>query len=100
MNVTASTILSGMNAAQTRMQVAAHNIANMNTQNFAPQEVAQSSAPGGGVTTSVSTSPNATGSNLETDMVQQLMAKHSFMANVAVFKSHNEMLGSLLDIRA
>jgi hypothetical protein len=37
------------------------------------------------------------GASLETDMVAQLQAKNSFLANLAVFKTSNAMAGVLLD---
>jgi len=97
MNPTSSTLLSGMNAAGTRLQVSAFNIANLNTQDFNRQEAKQSEQIGGGTTVTVSNSLNASGSNLETDMVQQLVAKNSFLANLSVFKANDAMLGTLLD---
>jgi flagellar basal body rod protein FlgG len=98
MNVTSSISLSGMNAAQTRLQASAHNIANLETPGFSRQEVSQSTIAGGG--TSVSVSNSAGSANLETDMVQQLQAKNSFLANLSVFKTHNAVLGTLLNISA
>ena len=97
MNIT-SISLSGMNAAQTRLQVSAHNIANLNTDGFTRQEVLQSPTTGGGTLATVSTSGQ--GSDLTTDMVQQLQAKNAFYANLSVFKSSNEMIGNLLDTTA
>lgn len=100
MNVVSSISLSGMNAAQTRLQVSAHNIANLNTQGFTRQEVTQSTADGGGTLATVRSSANGAGNSLETDMVQQLGAKNTYLANLSVFKANNAMLGTLLDISA
>lgn len=104
MNITPSSLsrisLSGMNAAQTRLQASAHNIANLNTDGFTRQEVVQSTMNGGGTLAKVSPSANGPGSSLETDMVQQLQAKNDFLSNLAVFKASNAMIGSLIDIRA
>ena len=38
--------------------------------------------------------------SLEDDVVAQLQAKNSFLANLNVFKTNDSMLGSLLNIRA
>ena len=105
MNITSSSSLSGislsgMNAAQTRLQASAHNIANLNTDGFTRQEVAQSSTNGGGTFTTISSSTSGPGNSLETDMVQQLQAKNDFLANLSVFKASNAMIGSLIDITA
>jgi flagellar hook protein FlgE len=37
---------------------------------------------------------------LEADMVEQLQAKNSFLANLAVFRTSDKMLGTLLDDKA
>jgi flagellar hook protein FlgE len=88
--------LSGMNAAQTALGVSAHNIANANTAGFRRQQVSQTAAPGGGVATTWTQASEA-GAALETDMVDQLVAKNAFLANLAVFRASNKMLGALVD---
>jgi len=39
------------------------------------------------------------GNALEQDVVTQLQAKNSFIANLAVFKTQDKMAGALLDTR-
>jgi flagellar hook protein FlgE len=90
--------LSGMNAAQTALGVSAHNIANLGTTGFCRQTVAQMAQVSGGVEASVG-QVNEPGNALETDMVDQLQAKHAFAANLAVFKTSDKMMGALLNIR-
>jgi flagellar hook-associated protein FlgK len=89
--------LSGLNAAQSSLDVSAHNIANLATDGFHRQQAIQSSTPAGGVTTSV-VRGSEPGSALETDMVDMLQAKGSFLANLAVFRTSDRMMGSLLDV--
>jgi flagellar hook protein FlgE len=96
MSSVSSISLSGMRAAQTRLDSSAHNIANTETSGFKRQEVAQTEQRGGGVATSLSKS-SLEGTALETDMVAQLQAKNAFLANLAVFKTSNQMTGALLD---
>jgi flagellar hook protein FlgE len=91
--------LSGMNAAQTRLDSAAHNIANTETTPFRRQEVIQTEEKAGGVSTALSKS-NTDGAALETDMVAQLQAKNAFLMNLQVFKTSNQMTGALLDQKA
>ena len=91
-----SIALSGMNAAQTQLNASAHNVANLPTEGFHRQEVVASEQPSGGVVTSIQRSASA-GAALETDMVNQLQAKNAFLANLAVFKTSNQMAGALLD---
>ena len=88
-----------MNAAQTRLDSSAHNIANVETKGFKRQEVNQVEQKDGGVAASVNTS-SVEGAALETDMIAQLQAKNAFLANLAVFKTSNQMSGALLDQRA
>ena len=99
MNSLSSIALSGMNAAQTSLNTSAHNVANLATEGFKRQEAVETEQPGGGVSTEVRQAEVA-GNALETDVVTQLQAKHSFIANLAVFKTSNQMAGALLDTKA
>ena len=91
-----SIALSGMSAAQTQLQASANNVANLATPGYRRQEVVQTPQEGGGVQTQ-SVKAEAVGSSLEADVVAQLQAKNSFLANLAVFKTSNQMAGALLD---
>jgi flagellar hook protein FlgE len=88
--------LRGMNAAQTALNATAHNIANISTAGFRREQVTQSAVADGGVTASLSQATNE-GAALETDVVGQLVAKNQFLANLAVFKTNDKMMGALLD---
>lgn len=88
--------LSGIQAAQAALDTSAHNVANVNTEGFKRQTVVQSTQKGGGVTTAFGQS-STTGAALETDLVAQLQAKNAFLANLAVFKTNNQMAGAMLD---
>jgi flagellar hook protein FlgE len=90
--------LSGLSAAQTQLDVASHNIANLGTAGFKRQQVSQAAEPQGGVSSTLRQAP-APGNDLEADVVDQLKAKNLFMANLAVFKTGDRMLGALLDAR-
>jgi flagellar hook protein FlgE len=94
-----SIALSGMNAAQTQLDASASNVANAQTEGYRRREVKQSPQADGGVSAEVVRSAQ-TGASLETDMVAQLQAKNSFLANLAVFKTSNAMAGALLDMKA
>lgn len=100
MNVTSSTSISGMYAAETRLQVSAHNIANLNTQDFTRQEVIQSTTTGGGTQAVVKSSSGGIGNKLEVDLVQQVQSSNTYLANLSVFKTSNDMIGTLLNIKA
>lgn len=94
-----SIALSGMQAAQSQLQASASNVANLATPHYRRQEVQQTPQTGGGVQTQTVRAERA-GSSLETDVVAQLQAKNSFLANLAVFKTSNTLVGALLDQKA
>ncbi len=91
--------LSGMNAAQNRLDAAAHNVANVQTEPFRREQVLQQEQPSGGVSTSRSRA-SAEGSALEADMVEQMQASSVYLANLAVFRTSDEMMGALVNMRA
>ena len=91
--------LSGMQAAQKRLEAAAHNVANLATPGFHREEVELSARPGGGVTASIKPS-DVEGAFLVADVVAQLQAKNALLANLAVFKTGNRLAGGLLDEKA
>ena len=93
-----SIALSGMNAARSSLNASAHSIANTSTGGYRRQEVLQRPQDSGGVSTALTTA-SVEGSSLETDMVRQLQAKNSFLANLSVFKTSDKMAGALLDFR-
>jgi flagellar hook protein FlgE len=94
-----SIALSGMHAAQTALDSSAHNVANLSTAGFRRQEVVRTEQPNAGVSATI-TQASVQGANLATDMVDQLQAKNAFLANLAVFKTHDKMAGALLNIKA
>lgn len=87
---------SGMTAALRHLDSAAHNIANVQTEPFRRQQTVQTEQQGGGVTTQFQRASKE-GPALEADVVNQLQAKNSFLANLAVFKTQDRMAGRLLD---
>lgn len=99
MNALPSIALSGINAAQTRLNASANNIANMNTAGFRRDEVSATAAAGGGVEVTVAKSETV-GTNLVQDVVEQKLAVLEFKANVQVLKTADQMLGTLLDEKA
>lgn len=96
MNSPMSIALSGLQAAQSRLGVAGHNLANLGTSGFRRQTAEAATVPGGGVSVSIGREPNE-GAAIEEDLVALLQAEHAFKANLAVFKAHDRLLGSLLD---
>lgn len=105
--------LSGMNAAQTALDVSAHNVANQGTSGFKRQEVVRAEAEGGGVQVTVTqatpepaaprpqnaaqTTPPADISTA--DLAEMLKSKNALLANLSVFRADNLMGGKLLNVQ-
>ncbi len=90
----------GLHAAQLRMDVSAHNIANMNTPGFTPQRVReQAPAPLSGVSAQVVRTDHP-GVALEHEAVEQIAASAAYKANVFVLRMAQATTGTLLDILA
>lgn len=96
MNAPMSIALSGLQAAQSRLGVAGHNLANLGTTGFRRQTVEAATVPAGGVAVSIGRVAHE-GAALEADLVGLIEAEHAFKANLAVFKAQDRLLGSLLD---
>ena len=99
MNAVSSISSSGMNAAQNSLQASAHNLANVDTPDFKRQQSLQTEVAGGGVRAELG-QDDVPGNALETDVVTELQAQNSVMANAAVFKTQDRMAGALLDVQA
>ncbi len=103
MNINAS--LSGIRNAFLRQDVSAGNVANINTKNYQSKGVLNVEAKQGGVD-SVVVRSNAPGNhnknnvNLVDEMVGQLNNVNQEKANINVLKSQNEMIGSIIDLKA
>ena len=85
-----------MNAAQQQLNASAGNIANLGTPGYRRQQVTQTANAQGGVTAMTGRAGLA-GEALVKDLVAQLQAKNSYLANLAVFKAADKMAGVLLD---
>lgn len=97
--------LSGMRAAQARLDSSAHNVANVQTPGFRRQQVTQSEgAAGGGVDAQVQQAGQSGGpdgfADLAGDLVEQRMSLYSFAANLRTVQTQDELLGTLLDTKA
>lgn len=99
--------LSGMRAAQLRLDSSAHNVANVQTPDMRRQVVTQTARPGlGGVEAGIGreaagAAPGTHGfDRLAEDLVEQRLSLYSFEANLRTVQAHDRMLGTLLDISA
>lgn len=83
--------LSGMNAAIMRQNISAHNIAHMTSKSL-------SASTNGRFPNQISNSQsNPMKTDLNQEMVEQVVNKNLLTANARVFKTQNQMLGTLID---
>jgi len=99
MSPLASIALSGLGAASLQLQSSAHNIANAQTPGFRRQQVIQEARTDGGVD-AAPTRATVAGEALAEDIVNQMQASVLYRANLAVLRTGDRMLGSLLDTQA
>jgi flagellar hook protein FlgE len=99
MNAISSIALSGVQAAATRLDVAGHNIANAQTPGFQRQVVHQQSQESAGVVSSLGKSEEI-GPDMAADLVDQMAASYSYKANLRTIQTQDQMMGSLLDLKA
>ena len=106
---------SGLMAQTRRLQASAHNVANLNTDNFKSVQVSiqESSSPGAGVETTISRSEApgpplldeagviiGEGSNVDLvdEAVTRLTARRAYEANLISIEAESEMSRSLFDL--
>lgn len=95
--------LSGLRAAQLKLDSHAHNVANVQTPDFKRQVTTQTARPEtGGVDAQIGreTGVSAPFDRLADDLVGQRMSLYSFAANLRTVQTEDRMLGTLLDTRA
>lgn len=107
-----SASVSGIKAAFKMLDVSAHNTANMDTDGFKKETVKLQEDDGGVVVTiGKDTSPGgvyqsngkpveSSNVNYADEVVSQIVSKHYLSASIAAFKAADEMVESLLDIKA
>lgn len=105
MTISAATALSGVQASQLRTNVAAHDLANINTPGFEESSVVQTDIrPSGTRTAAINRTPNdsvtLSNTDLATEMVELNNSKNTQSANLAVIKAQNNMTGEVIDLMA
>lgn len=104
LSLSMTTALSGMQAATTRTAATANNVANALTPSYDRLETKLSTAPGGGVTATVSVSqaPFLTGASnvdLGQEMLDLMQAEIAFKANASVWETGADMWDVMLSIK-
>lgn len=99
-----SSNVSSILSHQTWMNNDAHNVANVNTDRFVPQDTIIKEADKGS-TEAITRKATDNGSeksqtDLTKEITDQMTIENTTTANVEAIRTQNEMLGSLLDIKA
>lgn len=104
--------LSGLSAAEKRLQAAAQNIANQLSENYKAQKIEQTAIESGGVKveavekdpatiTTVDSEGNPVelpNVSLEEEVVQQIVATYTYKANLRVLQTAQDLQEALLNI--
>lgn len=103
MNISLSSLISGIKAAITRHDVTAHDVANINTPGYeerVPHQV--ETKPAGTEISHISRTPNPSSETSNTDLAEetkeQIINKRALQANVQGIKTQDEMLGEVIDL--
>jgi len=99
-----STNISSIQSHQTMMNTNANNIANVNTDGFVPNDTRMSSGAGNSVVANNKQADDNGSIRSQTDLTKeipdQIIAQDAVGVNVASIKTQDQMLGTLLDMKA
>ena len=107
--------VSALNAYKTKMEVTAHNVANVNSEAFKKSKATLKEGANGEVQVEVDrvntpghryqeiqgdqlVEKESSNVNLEDEIPSMIVTRNAYEANLKTLQTHNEMLGSLLDI--
>lgn len=105
MDISLAASLSGVKTTQTKQDVTAHNVANVNSAGYSMIDAQATDVLSGGSRISVlrripNPSPDTSNTDLAQATGQQIENKIVYKANLQVIKVQDEMLGELLDLNA
>ena len=99
-----NTGLSGLKAYERALDSSAHNIANTSTTNFSPENTSFQETNNGGVIANISreglAASTANGTDLNNETVKSLEYKAGFDISAKLVKTADEVLGTLINIKA
>lgn len=96
MNSTNGIAQSGIEAYNTKMEVTANNVANVNSEDFKASRVTMKEDRNGGVKAEIAQTADRV--DISREAVEMLSTATGFKANLKVIKSSDEMAQSLLNI--
>ena len=100
MNTTISNALSALRAFRSKFQTSAHNIANLNSENYKPYDAILKENPGGGVSADIRRNEGTYSVDLSKEAIEMIIADAGFRANLKVVKEADEMERETIDILA
>ncbi len=89
--------LSGIQSAIARRNVSAHNVANLQTEDFRPLRARQSEVPAGGSRVEVEQSREPREVDLAAEFVDSSVASVQAKASLRVLDTELDLVGSLID---
>ena len=98
-----ATNVSSILAHQQILNNSAHNVANVNTDGFVPMQTTLSDGKNfvkANTTQATDNGSSKSQTNLAKELPDQMIAQAGVSVNVATIRTQDEMLGSLLDIKA
>ncbi len=98
-----STNISSMQAHQTMMNTTAHNVANVNTDGFVPSDTRMSSSGNSIVAQTAQADDDGSlksQTDLSKEITDQIIAGDVTAVNATVIRTQDDMLGTLLDMKA
>lgn len=101
MNISSN--ISSINSHQTMMNTSANNVANVNTDSFRPSDTSISSnsnSTSANTRLSDNTGSQTSQTDIAKELTDQIVTEDAVAVNVSAIKTQDEMLGSLLDIKA
>jgi len=94
--------VSAMQASSLRMDISAHDVANINTPGFSQSRPVQSSLKPGTEISAIQKiappSPEFSATELAEESAEQIISEKSFAANAAVIKTQDKMLGEVVNL--
>ena len=97
---TVSVALSGLRSAELQLAASAHNVANLNTDGVTPLEVTQEERAEGGSLTRVDQAASPRPVDLISETVDQLRARHQFMASARALQTTLALRGQITNLLA
>ncbi len=103
-----NTAVSGLQAAEKRLANSANNVANVQSENFTPQRITQTSTNPGVRSDVIDVDPariptpegDAPNVDLASEVIEQQLSTYDFKANLKVLETADEMAEDILDMMA